>query len=432
MNLIIMPVVAGLNMTRDCVASLLDQDVETSVLAIDNGSTDGCGQLLRSLASARVMIMSNVRREGLNATWNKWIRWAFAQEHDHVLVVNNDTVLRHDTYRLLRDDGGLFVTAVGTSGPVLRAPSWRHAEHHVKLSHFTRQGLEITGVVHVGTNDGYEIEHYLGLGASRVIGFEPLASAANLARERYAHDPVWIFGHGLSDRAETLTLNIAAGDGQGSSFLPETSGPEPVAHLSCKVVRFDSLTLSLAGINTLVVDVQGMEMQVLRGFGERLKEFTFLNVECSRKPLYHGEYAAQEVVDYLVSQGFEQDSPIEDHNDVMFVRKGARLRDAMRPHPDFSCFLIRRECWERVGQFDERINAYCGDGDYHLRMHRAGVHAYCLPIPFTHIASGTAKAASPELVVELAREADEDRATFKQKWGFTVGSEEYYACFGKG
>ncbi|KKL48292.1 hypothetical protein LCGC14_2326940, partial [marine sediment metagenome] len=63
---------------------------------------------------------------------------------------------------------------------------------------------------------------------------------------------------------------------------------------------------------------------------------------------------------------------------------------AKRPHPDFSCFLIRRWVWEKVGCFDERyLIAYCEDADYHLRMHRAGVKAHCIDIPFLHHAAAT-------------------------------------------
>src|SRR5262249_17866306 len=45
---------------------------------------------------------------------------------------------------------------------------------------------------------------------------------------------------------------------------------------------------------------------------------------------------------------------------------------SLRPHPDFSCFLITRKVWRDVGQFDESMVHYCSDGDYHLRMHQAG------------------------------------------------------------
>ena len=46
MNLVIVPCVVGPQMTRDCLTSLLAQDIETNVLAINNGSTDGTPQMV--------------------------------------------------------------------------------------------------------------------------------------------------------------------------------------------------------------------------------------------------------------------------------------------------------------------------------------------------------------------------------------------------
>ena len=98
-------------------------------------------------------------------------------------------------------------------------------------------------------------------------------------------------------------------------------------------------------------------------------------------------------------------------------------------HPDFSCFLIRRECWLRVGKFDEEMFAYCSDGDYHLRMDREGIDACSLAVPFYHERSSTIRHASNDLRDWLQQRADEDRETFKRKYGFAVGSDEYYAAF---
>lgn len=100
-----------------------------------------------------------------------------------------------------------------------------------------------------------------------------------------------------------------------------------------------------------------------------------------------------------------------------------------RPHPDFSCFLIRRTVWETVGRFDERYWAYCSDADYHLRMHRAGIEAVSLSIPFFHESSGTIKYADKSMRERICRQADADRALFREHYGFEVGSPEYNAEF---
>ncbi len=102
----------------------------------------------------------------------------------------------------------------------------------------------------------------------------------------------------------------------------------------------------------------------------------------------------------------------------------------IRPHPDFSCFLIRRECWERVGPFDEKFEgAYCEDADYHVRLHQASIEAVSIGMPFHHYGSGTLKLAAPDEADRIRKQADRNREYFERKWGCKVGSDAYYKLF---
>ena len=102
-----------------------------------------------------------------------------------------------------------------------------------------------------------------------------------------------------------------------------------------------------------------------------------------------------------------------------------------RPHPDFSCFLIRRSAWDRVGPFDENFKiAFCEDWDYHVRLHRAGITACALDLPFLHHASQTVKLADDAEARTIQRQADLNRAYFRRKWGVDGGTDAYYALFG--
>jgi len=101
-----------------------------------------------------------------------------------------------------------------------------------------------------------------------------------------------------------------------------------------------------------------------------------------------------------------------------------------RAHPDFSAFLIRRWVWEKVGPFDERyLIAYAEDADMHVRMHRAGVDAKCIDIPFLHHAAATINSLPVWEREKVARQADLNRALFKREYGCEVGSDEYYKLF---
>jgi GT2 family glycosyltransferase len=106
---------------------------------------------------------------------------------------------------------------------------------------------------------------------------------------------------------------------------------------------------------------------------------------------------------------------------------------AKRPHPDFSCYLIRRECFEKVGEFDEGFKrAFCEDGDMHVRLHKAGIKAECLELPFYHYGSATVKHCDPKERLAIQRQADLNRKYFAEKWGFEMASPQYYAYFGTG
>jgi hypothetical protein len=61
------------------------------------------------------------------------------------------------------------------------------------------------------------------------------------------------------------------------------------------------------------------------------------------------------------------------------------------PNPNFSAFMISKECYEKVGEFDEGFEkAYHEDNDWHRRMMLCNENAIVLPTAlFFHFGSGT-------------------------------------------
>ncbi len=211
------------------------------------------------------------------------------------------------------------------------SPEYQKAKWRVKIGHaFLEKGLDIKGVIHVGANDGYEVEYYLKLGIENILCFEPLKTAFKKLEEKYHHhSKVKAYNYGLGEFSYTEKLIVADGDGQDSSFLNlldnkhkpdnkqrQSSFVWPFTH--CVWIWGENV-MSL--YDCLVIDVQGMELMVLKGFGNYLDEIDMISVECSRKPIYENGVPASEVIKFLVNKGFKQDSPIEDHNDIFFVRK---------------------------------------------------------------------------------------------------------------
>ena len=101
-----------------------------------------------------------------------------------------------------------------------------------------------------------------------------------------------------------------------------------------------------------------------------------------------------------------------------------------RPHPDFSSFMIRKECFERVGPFNESYwPAYAEDSEYHVRMHRAGIRAVCIDLPFLHHGSGTIKHADPAERRRIEKGAQANRERFRREYGCLPGTKEYELLF---
>lgn len=219
--------------------------------------------------------------------------------------------------------------------------TYEEAEAHNKLSHFTVQGFDLNGIIHVGANDGEEMENAHRMGVEHLIAFEPLKSAYDLLVANCGAYTT-CFDIGLHNEDTTAELYVTAGDGKGSSIL-ETNWDHPevlrnwnqgqaaiVGKEEITLRRFDTWIeeqdpqlkhLIQAGhYDTLQLDTQGNEMEILEGMGEWIRKFKYLAIEISEVPVYKGETPGAEISDWLATQGFLRDSPITAHNDTFFIR----------------------------------------------------------------------------------------------------------------
>jgi GT2 family glycosyltransferase len=116
-------------------------------------------------------------------------------------------------------------------------------------------------------------------------------------------------------------------------------------------------------------------------------------------------------------------------DDMAMIAQPPDQRYPLTENPDFSAFLIRRDCWEKVGPFDERMKLYAGDCDFHVRAHRLGVPLYKACLPFYHERSSTLNNASPAEQQEIQMQANEDRRVFRELYGCVPGEPAYAELF---
>lgn len=208
-----------------------------------------------------------------------------------------------------------------------------HELKEARIEYFvSEKNCRLHGVVHVGANTGQEIPWYIDKLYLPILAFEPHPVAFQELRRIYGRHAATI-NCALGDKNGVITLRVPEnGDHEKSSkYVPIPTEGHQWTHWSqgssvnVPVLRFDSWvgnnSIDISGFDTLVIDTQGMELEVLKGCGALLSKFNFLCIECSRAPMYEGEAAAQAVIDYLILRGFRQETPIEDHNDILFMRK---------------------------------------------------------------------------------------------------------------
>lgn len=95
--------------------------------------------------------------------------------------------------------------------------------------------------------------------------------------------------------------------------------------------------------------------------------------------------------------------------------------------------MISRECYEVVGPFDEAYApAWFEDNKYHIEMHRHGIRAYAIDLPFLHVGGGaqTIKRANATEREHLARAFMRNKQRFLAEYGVDpANTTEYEKLF---
>ncbi len=167
-------------------------------------------------------------------------------------------------------------------------------------------------VVDVGANAGQFLHlAYRLWPAARIVAVEPSEELCDRLRSAYDADPrVRIECCAASDRDGQATLYVTRDD-QNSSLLRPSAGfaserpddrlvrEEPVA-----TRRLDRLLDGIAGPLFVKIDVQGAELAVLQGFGNRLDDVVALIVEAPFERAYEGASDFAGIYEFLTGRGF--------------------------------------------------------------------------------------------------------------------------------
>ncbi len=199
--------------------------------------------------------------------------------------------------------------------------------------------LGVDGIIDVGANRGqFTFACRLAQPQAPILAFEPIPHEARIFREVHGHcTGIQLIESALGEIAGTATLHLSK-SADSSSLLAigqqhtvMFQNTEEIGTLPVPVQRLDQFSEYWKGRSRqlLKLDVQGFELQVLRGAVETLETCAYVYAECSEIALYDGQALRPEVEVFLRAHGFavegNYNAMVKDdgqviHADYLFIK----------------------------------------------------------------------------------------------------------------
>lgn len=172
------------------------------------------------------------------------------------------------------------------------------------------------GVIHVGGHDGEERDWYISNGFEPVIWFEPNFELFDRLTKNIENYNMLAFNFGIHDTLKQAPLFISSNDGQSSSILELGTHAKyypDVKYTKSEIIELKRLDtffeeekgfLNIKEFNFLNIDVQGVELNVIKSLGQLIKNIDYIYVEVNEEELYKGCSLLPDIDEYLSKYGF--------------------------------------------------------------------------------------------------------------------------------
>ena len=185
----------------------------------------------------------------------------------------------------------------------------------IRGDHPLRFTEKSTGLIHIGAHEGEEAWIYDALKVPRVIWVEADPELMDRLRAKISQYRGHLAVESLlTERAgELVKFHVTNNDGASSSILPLGRCTEMYPEIEVTGVKelrsntLDDLLTKLDPvglIDTMVIDVQGAELAVLKGAAVTLRQFRRIFAECADFELYQGCCTLASLSEFLRVQGF--------------------------------------------------------------------------------------------------------------------------------
>lgn len=172
--------------------------------------------------------------------------------------------------------------------------------------------VNIKGLIHVGAHYGQEYEIYQKLGIANLILFEPLSQNFEILKT-HVGEKVKLVQKALGNENKKVKMyKESANNGMSSSILKPQKHLEQYPEIVfdqeeiVDMVRLDDFLTEKENYNFLTIDVQGYELEVLKGSQETLTSISGILTEVNRDELYENCVQVEQLDDFLELYNFHR------------------------------------------------------------------------------------------------------------------------------
>lgn len=169
-----------------------------------------------------------------------------------------------------------------------------------------KYNMNISGVIHIGAHYGEEIPNYVKVGIKNIILFEPLEENFKVLKKNispYSNLNIKKYQVALGNENTSITMNLSSNNLESSSIL------KPKQHLNLYPdITFDRTEevelqklddYNCKNYNFINMDVQGYELEVLKGAKDTLNHIDYVYCEVNRDEIYEGNAYIEDIDKYL-------------------------------------------------------------------------------------------------------------------------------------
>lgn len=190
--------------------------------------------------------------------------------------------------------------------------------------------IPLRGIIHIGAHEGQEYEEYLQSGITKMMFFEPIEkNFMSLVRNVPIGGDIHAYCMALGNESGQKNMFVETENkGMSCSVL------EPKKHLDqypwiefktkevVKIELLDNIWFHRKDYNILNIDVQGFELEVLKGSERTLKFIDAIFTEVNRVEMYKDCALIDDIDSFLAFHCFKRVTPdiIDNWGDALYIK----------------------------------------------------------------------------------------------------------------